>query len=67
MIVKELKELLSKYSDYLEVMIDNNSYLFDVSRTTYRVNLDKNNNVINEENVDNSFNEKESVLILSTY
>lgn len=67
MLVKELKELLSEFSDYSEIMILNDEYLFDISRTARLVNIDSNSNIISEKDLDNSFNEKEAVIILSTY
>lgn len=67
MLVKELRELISDQKDYMEVMIDSDGYLFDISRTLRFVNLDSQSRIVSELNVDDSFTEKESVLVLSTF
>lgn len=67
MLVKELKELLSEFSDYSEIMISNNEYLFDISRTARLVNIDSKNHITLEKDLDNSFNEKEAIVILSIF
>lgn len=67
MIVKELKDLLSGFSDYSEVMINNEGMMFHISRNMNRVNLDKDDKIIAEELIDDKFDEKESVVMLSTY
>ena len=67
MLVKELKEFLSEFPDYSEIMILNDEYLFDISRTARLVNIDSNNNITLEKDLDDSFNEKEAVVILQTY
>lgn len=67
MLVKELKEFLSEFPDYSEIMICNDEYLFDISRTARIANIDSDNNIISEKYVDNNFNEKESIVILQTF
>lgn len=67
MIVKELKDLLSGFSDYSEVMINNEGLMFHISRNMNRVNLNKDDKIIAEELLDDKFDEKESVVMLSTY
>lgn len=67
MLVKELKEFLSEFPDYSEIMICNDEYLFDISRTARLVNIDSKNHITLEKDLDSSFDEKEAVVMLQTF
>lgn len=67
MLIKELKEMLSSFSEYMEVVINSEGGLYDISRNSNRVNIDEYNNLTSEEFVDDAFDEKEAVLMLSIF
>lgn len=67
MLIKELKEMLSSFPEYMEVVINSEGGLYDISRNSNRVNIDEYNNLTSEEFVDDAFDEKEAVLMLSIF
>ena len=67
MLVKELKEMLSSFPEYMEVVINSEGGLYDISRNSNRVNVDEYSKLISEEFVDDAFDEKEAVLMLSIF